>query len=58
VLGAHASEAASRLAAVLDQIDLIDLNQRIRILAGMVTPAPMRSWTPSTLVQPCTPARH
>jgi hypothetical protein len=42
-LGAHASEAASRLPAVLDQINLIGLDQRIRIRARTVTLAPMRS---------------
>ena len=35
--------AVSRLPAVLDQIDLIDLDQRIRILARAVQPATVRS---------------
>ena len=35
--------AVSRLPAVLDQIDLIDLDQRIRMLARMVTPTTVRS---------------
>jgi hypothetical protein len=35
--------AASRLPAVLDQIDLIDLDQRIRMLARTVTSATVRS---------------
>ena len=42
-LARYAPEAASRLPAVLDQIDLIDLNQRIRMLAQTVTPATVRS---------------
>jgi len=42
-LARYAPEAASRLPAVLDQIDLIDLDQRIRVLARMVTPATVRS---------------
>ena len=42
-LARYASEAASRLPAVLDQIDLIDLDQRIRMLAGTVIPATVRS---------------
>ena len=42
-LARHAPEAASRLAAVLDQIDLIDLDQRIRMLARAVTPATVPS---------------
>ena len=42
-LARYAPEAASRLPAVLDQIDLIDLDQRIRMLAQTVTPATARS---------------
>jgi len=42
-LARYAPEAASRLPAVLDQIDLIDLDQRIRVLARTVTPATVRS---------------
>jgi hypothetical protein len=42
-LARHAPQAASRLPAVLDQIDLIDLDQRIRMLAQTVTPATVRS---------------
>ena len=42
-LARYAPEAASRLPTVLDQIDLIDLDQRIRILAQTVTPATVRS---------------
>jgi uncharacterized protein len=42
-LARYAPEAASRLPAVLDQIDLIDLDQRIRRLARTVTPATVRS---------------
>jgi uncharacterized protein len=42
-LARYAPEAASRLPAVLDQIDLIDLDQRIRMLAWTVTPATVRS---------------
>jgi predicted nucleic acid-binding protein len=42
-LARYAPEAASRLPAVLDQIDLIDLDQRIRMLARTVRPATVRS---------------
>jgi len=42
-LALYAPEAATRLPAVLDQIDLIDLDQRIRMLARTVTPATVRS---------------
>ena len=35
--------AVSRLSAVLDQIDLIDLDPRIRILAQAVSPVTVRS---------------
>src|SRR6516225_3938723 len=42
-LAQYAPQAASRLPAVLDQIDLIDLDQRIRMLAQTVTPATVRS---------------
>ena len=42
-LARYAPEAASRLPAVLDQIDLIDLDQRIRMLAQTVTPVTVRS---------------
>ena len=42
-LARYAPEAVSRLPAVLDQIDLIDLDQRIRMLAQTVTPATLRS---------------
>jgi uncharacterized protein len=42
-LARYAPEAVSRLPAVLDQIDLVDLDQPIRTLARMVTPATVRS---------------
>ena len=42
-LARYAPEAVSRLPAVLDQIDLTDLDQRIRILARTVQPATVRS---------------
>jgi len=42
-LSRYAPQAASRLPAVLDQIDLIDLDQHIRMLARTVTPATVRS---------------
>jgi len=42
-LARYAPEATSRLPAVLDQIDLVDLDQRIRVLARAVTPATVRS---------------
>lgn len=42
-LARYAPEATSRLPDVLDQIDLIELDQRIRMLARTVTPATVRS---------------
>jgi predicted nucleic acid-binding protein len=42
-LARYAPEAVSRLPAVLDQIDLIDLDQRIRILARTVQPVTVSS---------------
>ena len=42
-LARYAPEAASRLPAVLDLIDLIDPDQRIRMLARTVTPVTVRS---------------
>ena len=39
----YAPEAVSRLPAALDQVDLIDLDQRIRMLARTVTPTTLRS---------------
>ena len=42
-LARYAPEAISRLPAVLDQIDLIDLGRRVRMLARTVTPATVRS---------------
>ena len=42
-LARYAPETVSRLPAVLDQIDLIDSDQRIRMLARTVTPAAVRS---------------
>lgn len=42
-LARYAPEAVSRLPAVLDQIDLMDLDQRIRFLAQTVQPATVRS---------------
>ena len=39
----YAPGAVARLAAVLDQIDLIDLDSRIRLLAQAVEPATVRS---------------
>ena len=42
-LARYAPQAASRLPAVLDQIDLIALGQHIRMLAQAVTPATVRS---------------
>jgi len=42
-LARYAPQAASRLPAVLDQIDLIDLDQHIRMLARTVSPATVRS---------------
>ena len=43
VLTRYAPGAVSRLPAVLEQMDLIDLDQRIRMLAQTVTPATLRS---------------
>ena len=42
-LARYAPEAVSRLPDVLDQIDLIDLDQPIRMLAQTVTPTTVRS---------------
>ena len=42
-LARHAPEAVSRLPAVLDQIDLIDLDPQVRILAQTVKPVTARS---------------
>ena len=42
-LARYTPEAVSRLPAVLDQIDLIDLDPRIRILARAVQPVTVRS---------------
>ena len=42
-LARYVPDAVSRLPAVLDQIDLIDLDPRIRILARTVKPATVRS---------------
>ena len=42
-LARYAPDAITRLPAVLDQIDLIDLDQRIRILARTVQPVTLRS---------------
>ena len=42
-LARYAPEATSRLPAVLDQIDLIELDHRIRMLARTVTPPTVRS---------------
>ena len=42
-LARYAPEAASRLPVVLDQIDLIDLDQHIRMLAETVTPVTVPS---------------
>jgi predicted nucleic acid-binding protein len=42
-LARYAPEAATRLHPVLDQIDLIDLSPRIRILAQTVRPVTVRT---------------
>ena len=42
-LARYAPEAVSRLPAVLDLIDLINLDQRIRVLARTVQPVTVRS---------------
>jgi hypothetical protein len=42
-LARYAPEAAARLSAVLDQIDLIGLDPPVRILAQTVRPATVRS---------------
>jgi predicted nucleic acid-binding protein len=42
-LARYAPEAAARLPAVLDQIDLINLDPPVRILAQTVRPATVRS---------------
>jgi uncharacterized protein len=42
-LARYAPDAVTRLPAVLDQIDLIDLDPRVRILAQAVSPVTVRS---------------
>jgi len=42
-LARYAPESVARLPAVLDQIDLIDLDHRIRTLAETIRPATVRS---------------
>lgn len=42
-LARYAAEAVTRLHPVLDQIDLIDLSPRVRILAQTVRPVTVRS---------------
>jgi uncharacterized protein len=42
-LARYAPEAAARLPAVLDQVDLIDLGSPVRILAQVVRPVTVRS---------------
>lgn len=42
-LAKYAAEAVTRLHPVLDQIDLIDLSPRVRILAQTVRPVTVRS---------------
>jgi uncharacterized protein len=42
-LARYAAEAATRLYPVLDQIDLIDLSPRVRILAQTVRPVTVRT---------------
>jgi uncharacterized protein len=42
-LARYAPQAVSRLPAVLDLIDLVDLDQRIRVSARTVTPATVRN---------------
>jgi hypothetical protein len=55
-LARYAPEAAARLPAVLDQIELIGLDPPIRILAQTARRPPSAAWTPSTSAPPCTPA--
>jgi predicted nucleic acid-binding protein len=57
-LSRYEPQAVYRLPAVLDQIDLVDLDQHIRMLAHTVTPATVRSWMPSTSARPCALAPH
>jgi uncharacterized protein len=57
-LARYAPQATSRLPAVLDQIDLIDLDQRIRMLAGRSPRQRCAAWMPSTSARPCAPAHH
>ncbi len=42
-LARHAPEAVTRLHPVLDQIDMIDISPRVRILAQTVRPVTVRS---------------
>ncbi len=52
-LARYAPDAVSRLPAVLDQIDLIDLDPGIRIWPGPPSPPRSAAWTRSTSAQPC-----
>ena len=54
-LARYAPGAVSRLPAVLDQIDLIDLDPRIRILARAVGRPQCAAWMLFTSAQPCNP---
>ena len=52
-LARYAPDAICRLPAVLDQIDLIEMGPRIRILARTAGPATVRSPDAFILVRPC-----
>ena len=57
-LARYAPEAASRLPAILDQIDLIDLDQHIRCWPGRSRRRRCAAWMPSTSARLCAPAHH
>jgi uncharacterized protein len=54
-LARYAPAAVSRLPAVLDQIDLIDLEPRIRILARPSSRPRCAAWMLFISARPCTP---
>ena len=54
-LARYAPGAVSRLPAVLDQIDLIDLDPRIRILAQASSRPRCAAWMLFTSARPCIP---
>ena len=57
-LARYAPEAASRLPAVLDLIDLVPLTRQSGSWPRPPGPPPSAAWTRSTSAPPCTPAPH